>query len=156
MTTQDTRKPKMQNKYTRYITHALDPVEVAREVAILIRNDIPHKRKHKNINTTIKHITLKLHDTTYITRIYNQPKIHISSSNLNSLLSISNKVLLHGDFNVNHSLKFPIHQLKRQNNFPIYQYPKCPDPLPFLPHAFPAQLHDSLQPYTLPFIKTSI
>lgn len=74
----------------------------ASRVAIIIKENIPHKKVSTPVNIQQEAITNQLNNKTHITAIYNKPLLKITAQDLDRLTS-RNEVLLVGDFNARHT-----------------------------------------------------
>lgn len=72
-------------------------------VAILIKNNIPHKIVEHQINTNIENICLKLEDSTIIIAAYNPPRNFFSERELEQFSALGDRVLIIGDLNSRHT-----------------------------------------------------
>lgn len=90
-------------KIRNYNSYCSNRENAAGGVAILIRRGIPHERVEIKRVVSIEHICIRLQSNIYLIAAYNKPSNSFSHSDLDSLLEVSNKVLVVGDLNARHT-----------------------------------------------------
>ena len=81
-------------KIRNYNSYSSNRENAAGGVAILIGKEIPHERVEIKRMVAIEHICIKLQSNIYLIAAYIKPSNSFSHSNLDSLLEVSNKVLV--------------------------------------------------------------
>lgn len=94
---------KLRIKFKNYTTIRNDRPTLGGGVAIIIKNDIPHKIIHHKIATNIENICLKLADSTVLIAAYNPPRNLYKESELLQLTALGDRVLIIGDLNSRHT-----------------------------------------------------
>ncbi|CAK9799280.1 Probable RNA-directed DNA polymerase from transposon X-element [Anthophora plagiata] len=94
---------KIKLKIKNYKCLRKDKGSIGGGLAILIRNNIPHKEVVINENVPFEHLGIKLATNVHIIVVYNSPKQNYTAKDLDKLLNISDKVILSGDLNARHT-----------------------------------------------------
>lgn len=89
-------------------------------VAILIKQNIPHKILRLDYRTSIEYVGITLENNITIIAVYNNPRNYITESDIHQITKVGNRVILIGDLNARHRA-WNCH-IANRNGQTVYKY----------------------------------